>query len=68
MQAKQQAMEPEHELPQCTDSRFILLLLLLLLLLPDDLKTLDPQGRGLAALVAAAAAGEKPRLFIIDYW
>ncbi|KAF6251343.1 lipoxygenase [Scenedesmus sp. NREL 46B-D3] len=34
----------------------------------DDLKQLDPQGRGMAELVAAAAAGEKPRLFIIDYW
>jgi hypothetical protein len=33
-----------------------------------DLKQLDPEGRGMAALVAAAAAGEKPRLFIIDYW
>jgi hypothetical protein len=47
---------------------------LLLLLLPcccppaADLKQLDPEGRSMAALVAAAAAGEKPRLFIIDYW
>jgi len=34
----------------------------------DDLKKLDPQGRTMAQLVAAAAAGEKPQLFIIDYW
>eukprot|EP00775_Hariotina_reticulata_P007328 gene7328-7540_t len=34
----------------------------------EDLKKLDPQGRGLQQLVADAAAGAKPRLFIIDYW
>eukprot|EP00775_Hariotina_reticulata_P007333 gene7333-7545_t len=34
----------------------------------EDLQKLDPQGRGLQQLVADAAAGAKPHLYIIDYW